>query len=252
MVSEALLAADLPKAVARGEIRAVFQPQFDLHTGRAVAVEALSRWNHPEHGPIPPNEYIAIAEGSAIIHSLGRFMIDQALDALIEWRAAGMQIDVAVNVSAAQLTTLEFYDRLDADLSDRGLPPGALTIEITESQPILQTPSVITRLSQLRREGLGVSIDDYGVGYSFLAQLERLPASELKIDQSLVQDESPEAVALVQAVTDLAHWRGITVVAEGVETEEQLERVKGFGCDRAQGYLMARPVERAEVAWYFA
>lgn len=252
MVSEALLAAALPRAVERGEIRAVFQPQFDLHTGRAVAVEALSRWNHPKHGPIAPNEYIPLAEGSTVIHSLGRFMIDQALDALIDWRAAGMHIDVAVNVSAAQLTSLEFYDRLDADLADKGVPRGALTIEITESQPILHTPSVLTRLSQLRSEGLGVSIDDYGVGYSFLEQLERLPATELKIDQSLVQDDSPEATGLVRAVTELAHWRDIIVVAEGIETEEQLERVKGFGCDRAQGYLMARPVERAEVAWYFA
>jgi EAL domain-containing protein (putative c-di-GMP-specific phosphodiesterase class I) len=179
-------------------------------------------------------------------------MIDEALDALLDWRAAGMDISVAVNVSAAQLTTLEFYDRLDYDLAHRGLPRGALTIEITESQPILRTPSIITRLTELRREGLGVSIDDYGVGHSFLEQLERLPASELKIDQSLVQDESPEATGLVQAVTELAHWREITVTAEGVETEEQLERVRALGCDRVQGFLLARPVERDEVAWYFA
>lgn len=252
MVSEIVLAVELEKAVELGQIRAVFQPQFDLASGRAVAVEALSRWNHPGFGMVPPNEYIPVAEAGQIIHSLGRFMIDQALDALIDWRAAGMEIEVAVNVSAAQLTTLEFYDRLDDDLEHRGLPPGVLTIEITESQPILQTPSVITRLSQLRREGLGVSIDDYGVGYSFLDQLERLPATELKIDQSLIQDDSPEAVGLVKAVTELAHWRDIIVVAEGIETQEQLDRVRLFGCDRAQGYFLARPVEREEVAWYFA
>lgn len=252
MVSEELLAVELDGAVERGEIRAVFQPQFDLTTNRPVSVEALSRWNHPEFGSVSPVDYIPLAERSALIHTLGRFMIDQALDALLEWRAAGIDIQVAVNVSAAQLTTLEFYDRLDYDLANRGLPRGALTIEITESQPILDTPSVITRLGQLRQEGLGVSIDDYGVGHSFLEQLELLPATELKIDQSLIRDDAPEAMNLVRAVTDLAHWREICVVAEGIETEEQLARVREFGCDRGQGFLLARPVERDEVAWYFA
>lgn len=252
MVSSAVLARELLTAVERGEIRAVFQPQFELAGGRAVAVEALSRWSHPQLGPLAPADYIPVAERGAIIHSLGRYMIEQALDALVRWRAAGLDIQVAVNVSAAQLTTLEFYDRLDEDLERLSLPPGVLTIEITESQPILQTPSVIARLLTLRRQGLGLSIDDYGVGYSFLEQLERLPASELKIDQSLIQDDSPEAVVLVRAVTDLAHWRGIVVVAEGVETQPQLDRAKAFGCDRAQGFLLARPVERDEVAAFFS
>ncbi len=242
MVGEERLASDLHGAVARGEIVAHYQPQVDLASGRIVAVEALARWRHPELGLISPAIFIPIAEETALIHSLGRFMIDKVLETISGWRSAGIDLEVSVNVSATQLTTLQFFDRLDADLGALELEPNALTIEITESQPVLDTPSIALRLDELRQRGLGISIDDYGIGHSSLKQLDRMPATELKIDQSLVQDASVESLALMTAVVRLAHWRGLRVVAEGVETEEQLDLMRELECDRAQGFLLGRPM----------
>ena len=247
MVGEERLASDLHGAVARGEIVAHYQPQIDLATDRIVAAEALARWRHPELGLISPTVFIPIAEESAVIHSLGRFMIDTVLQTLAEWRAEHIDLEVSVNVSATQLTALEFFDRLDADLQRFELAPNALTIEITESHPVLDTPSIAMRLDDLRRRGLGISIDDYGVGHSSLKQLERMPATELKIDQSLVQDASVESLALMTAVVELAHWRGLRVVAEGVETPGQLELMRELECDRAQGFLIGRPMAAEEL-----
>ncbi|CAN5381874.1 hypothetical protein BH11ACT5_BH11ACT5_26460 [soil metagenome] len=247
MVGEERLASDLHGAVARGEIVAHYQPQVDLATDRIVAAEALARWRHPELGLISPAIFIPIAEETAVIHSLGRYMIDQVLETLAGWRSDGIDLEVSVNVSATQLTTLQFFDRLDADLEGYELAPNDLTIEITESLPVLDTPSIALRLDDLRRRGLGISIDDYGVGHSSLKQLERMPATELKIDQSLVQDDSVESLALMTAVVELAHWRGLRVVAEGVETTEQLELVRELECDRAQGYLLGRPMAADEL-----
>jgi EAL domain-containing protein (putative c-di-GMP-specific phosphodiesterase class I) len=247
MVGEERLVSDLAGAVERGEIVAHYQPQVDLASNRIVAAEALARWRHPEFGLIAPGVFIPIAEETALIHSLGRFMIDQVLSAVGQWQSRGIELEVSVNVSANQLTTLEFFDQLDSDLSRLHLAPGAVTIEITESYPILDTPSIALRLNDLRRRGLGISIDDYGVGYSSLQQLERMPATELKIDQSLVQDESVQSLALMTAVVELAHWRGLRVVAEGVETEAQLARMRELDCDRAQGYLLGRPMPQDEL-----
>lgn len=247
MVGEERLASDLYGAVARGEIVAHYQPQIDLATDRIVAAEALARWRHPELGVISPTVFIPIAEDTAIIHSLGRFMIAEVMSTVAGWHAADIDLEVSVNVSATQLTTIEFFDRLHSDLARFDLAPQAVTIEITESHPVLDTPSIAQRLAQLRQRGLGISIDDYGVGYSSLRQLERMPATELKIDQSLVQDESLEALALMTAVVELAHWRGMRVVAEGVETHEQLERMRELECDRAQGYLLGRPMLQDEL-----
>ena len=247
MVGEERLASDLHGAVARGEIVAHYQPQIDLATDRIVAAEALARWKHPELGLISPAVFIPIAEETSVIHSLGRFMIDTVLETLAGWRAHGIDLEVSVNVSATQLTTLQFFDRLDADLERLDLEANALTIEITESHPVLDTPSIGHRLDGLRRRGLGISIDDYGVGHSSLKQLERMPATELKIDQSLVQDASVESLALMTAVVELAHWRGLRVVAEGVETPEQLELMRELECDRAQGFLLGRPIAAEEL-----
>ena len=246
MIGADRLVRDLYGAVERGEIVAHYQPQIDLATHRIVAAEALARWKHPELGVIAPGVFIPIAEETALIHSLGRFMIEQVLETIATWQSHGLNLEASVNVSANQLTTSDFFDLLDADLSRLDFRPGAVTIEITESYPILETPLIALRLDELRQRGLGISIDDYGVGYSSLQQLERMPATELKIDQSLVQDESVQSLALMTAVVELAHWRGLRVVAEGVETLEQLERVRELECDRAQGYLLGRPMPQEE------
>lgn len=241
------LASDLEGAVERGEIHAVFQPQFDFVSGQIVAVEALARWNHPLAGAVSPLDFIPIAERTSLIHRLGRFMIERAFACATSLDAQGTPVEVSVNVSAAQLETLEFYDRLDHDLATTTLPKYAVTIEITESLPILDVPSIAYRLQQLRGAGLGISIDDYGTGHSSLTQLDRVPATELKLDQSLVRDTSPEVTTLIRSVIELAHHRSIRIVAEGVETYDQLERMRELGCDRAQGYLLAMPLTSDEL-----
>ena len=247
MVGEERLLEDLFGAVERGEIVAYYQPQFDVASGRMVAAEALARWRHPDLGVISPAVFIPLAEETALIHTIGRFMIEEVLGTVTEWHSEGIALELSVNVSANQLTTLQFFDLLEADLSRIDLQPNSVTIEITESYPILDTPSIARRLDELRHRGLGISIDDYGIGHSWLEQLERMPATELKLDQSLVQDDSVESLALMTAVIELAHWRGLRVVAEGVETEHQLARVRELDCDRAQGYLLGRPMPQEQL-----
>lgn len=241
------LSADLRGAVERGEIVVEYQPQVDLKTGQIVAAEALARWIHPENGFISPDEFIPTAETSGVIHAIGRFMIEEAVEVLLDWREAGIELALAVNVSAVQLTEITFYDQLEADLLALDGAATKLTIEITESELILDTPSIATRLSELRDRGLGIAIDDYGVGQSDLKQFDRVPATELKVDQALTQDDSAEVTALLKAVIALAHWRGTQVVAEGVETREQLARMTLLGCDRAQGYLLGRSMPRQDL-----
>jgi len=238
------LSGELQVALERGQITAHYQPLVDVATGRIVAAEALARWTHPTLGPVPACLFIPLAEKSGLIHSLGIFMLEQAVATLTGWASEGSVVGVSVNVSPLQLTRSDFYDRLEMELAGLSLPAGSLTIEITENQPLFDSALSIQRLSRLRRRGLGISIDDYGVGYSSLAQLDRLPATELKIDQSLVQDHSAESLALIAAVVELAHWRGMRVVAEGVETGEQFQRISKLDCDRAQGFLVGKPTPR--------
>jgi EAL domain-containing protein (putative c-di-GMP-specific phosphodiesterase class I) len=158
-----------------------------------------------------------------------------------------MPLEVSVNVSPIQLAAPDFFDLLLDNLEHLGLPPQTLTIEITESLPIIDLPMVIERLGSLRDLGLGVSIDDFGTGYSSIGQLQSLPATELKIDQSLVQDDSQATKELMGAVVGVVRARGIRIVAEGVETSDQLARVQELGCHRAQGFLFSQPITRDEI-----
>ena len=234
--------SDLHGAVARGEIVPYFQPQVDLETRKTVAVEVLCRWFHPVHGLVSPAEFIPVAEANGAILEIGKFMLDESCRAAAQWHQDGMPLEVSVNVSPIQLAAPDFFDILLDNLSRLELPAQTLTIEITESLPISDLPIVVERLASLRNLGLGVSIDDFGTGYSSLAQLQSLPATELKIDQTLVQDDSDATQELLTAVVGVVRGRGIRIVAEGVETATQLERVKKLGCHRAQGFLFSRPV----------
>jgi EAL domain-containing protein (putative c-di-GMP-specific phosphodiesterase class I) len=240
------LAADLDGAVLRGEIVAVYQPQVDMHSGRIVGVEALARWNHPDYGPISPATFIPIAEEHELISEIGDFMIDEGCRCASEWNSLGHRVDVAVNVSAAQLLTLDFLDRVSHNLARFGLAPDRIVIEVTESLPVVDRPGVAERLYLLRDLGLGISIDDYGTGYSSLERFATVPATEIKLDQSLIQDEADAAHVLSDAVEE-AHAMRVRVVAEGIETDDQLERARALGCDRAQGYLFSRPVGEADI-----
>jgi EAL domain-containing protein (putative c-di-GMP-specific phosphodiesterase class I) len=240
------LATDLEGAAARGEIRAQFQPQIDVHTGRIVAVEALARWQHPEFGLVSPDVFIPLAEAHDLIGEIGDFMIDEGSRCAAEWNSADQRIDVAVNVSPRQLVTLDFLDHLEANLYAHGLAPESLIIEITESLPVSDVPEVSTRLLELSERGLGVSVDDFGTGHTSIEQLRVLPLTEVKIDQSLVRgiDNSRE---LIEEVILVAHERHMRVVAEGVETEEHFSFVRELGCDRAQGYYFGRPMEEWDI-----
>jgi len=246
-MADTRLQSELAGAVERGELIAVFQPQFDLATNRIVAVETLCRWVHPELGLLMPYAFIPIAEATDLIHSIGRFILDEACSAAREWQAAGLDLAVAVNVSPVQLTSDDIVDHVVELVRRLELTPKGITLEITETSPILDLEAAAGRLKVLRRLGLGISIDDYGTGHSSLTRLDALDADELKIDQSLVKSGSGEVFAHLQGVVTYAHERRIRVVAEGVETAEQLARVTELGCDRAQGFLLGRPVSRREV-----
>jgi EAL domain-containing protein (putative c-di-GMP-specific phosphodiesterase class I) len=237
---------ELSGAVTRGEIRAVFQPQIDIASRRIVAVEALARWTHPTLGAVSPAEFIPLAEQLGLIGEIGDFMLDESCRCSSQWIAAGLIVEVAVNVSPAQLATVDFLDRIQSNLDRHNLSADSLTIEITESLPVAEVPTVLVRLAELRDLGVGVSVDDFGTGHASTERLATLPVSELKLDQSLVQDLNPPPLFLTEAIA-LARAGGVRVVAEGVETEEQFERAREIGCDRAQGYLFGRPASEADI-----
>jgi EAL domain-containing protein (putative c-di-GMP-specific phosphodiesterase class I) len=239
------LAADLVGAVGRGEIVAYYQPQVDVATEEVVAFESLSRWLHPELGIQSPLDFIPIAEELGLIDEIGTFMMDDGCRCVVELERRDIPIDVSVNVSALQLATPTLIDQLTSTLENIDLRPGALTLEITESRLIANRPKVADRLHALRDLGIGISIDDFGVGHSSVEQLLALPATELKIDRTIVQDAA--STLLMATIVGLVRDRGLRVVAEGVETAEQFDRVHELRCDRAQGYLIGRPMPRTEL-----
>lgn len=237
------LAARLPGAAERGEIQAWFQPQVDVQTGRMVGAEALARWRHPDLGSVPPTEFIPIAEETGEIAEIGRFMAEEACMAISEW-----DLDISVNVSPTQLEDSVFADWLERTLRRFRAARGRLTLEITEGRAIEHATAVVRRLDRLRAVGAGVAIDDFGAGHASITQLKRLHGTELKIDRALVVDGSSAALDLLTATVGVAHRAGIRVVAEGVETVEQLQRIARIGCDRAQGYFLGRPMRKADLA----
>ncbi|WP_313544376.1 EAL domain-containing protein [Leifsonia aquatica] len=233
------LAAELPVAVEDEEIVPFFQPQISVPTGRVVAAELLGRWRHPELGFVPPAVFIPIAESTRAIHQLGRQMLRAGCRAAASWQSKGNPLDVAVNVAPSQLATEEFYVSVREELDSSGIDPARLTLEVTEETVIADPALVAERLDRLRDIGVVVSIDDFGAGHSSQTRVIDLRASELKLDRRLVApDDSERSIA---TVIDFAHERGIRTVGEGVETRVQLDRLRALGCDRAQGYLIAKP-----------
>jgi diguanylate cyclase (GGDEF)-like protein len=238
------LETELHGAVDRGEIQVFFQPQIDVATGRAVAVEALARWQHPVLGAVPPGEFVPVAEDSGLIRQLGEHVLRQACRTVADWSRDGLELEVAVNVSAVQLTDAGFSDVVQRVLAETGLRPERLILEVTESQVLTEVADRHGHLTRLRSTGVGISVDDFGTGYSSLAQLDHLPATELKIDRSFVaQITDGRPSPLVAGIVGLAHGLGLRVVAEGIETPGQLQAMRRIGCDRAQGYLLGRPAE---------
>jgi diguanylate cyclase (GGDEF)-like protein/PAS domain S-box-containing protein len=239
------LDADLHHAMDRGEIVAYFQPQYDSRAGHLTGYEALARWHHPEHGSLPPDRFIPLAEADGLIDRLGDEILEQACR-FADLVAADRPLQMEVNVSARQLSTAGLADRIGRVLA--GYPDRAwtLSVEITESALILDQDLVRTELAAIRGLGVGVSIDDFGSGYSSLSQLRDLPATELKIDQSFVHREDAVGTSLLTAIIALAHSLDLTVVAEGIETESQLGTLRTLGCERLQGMYLCPPLVAEE------
>jgi len=247
---QAELLADLRQAVARGQLELFWQPKVDARSLQITAAEALLRWHHPRRGMISPAVFIPLAERHGLIGSIGNWVIDDATRQAAVWRGLGLRMRVAINISPDQMRQDDLVDRLQAALARHQLQPGRFTCEITESVAMEDTQVTQRSFERLRRAGLHVSIDDFGVGQASLSYLRRLPAAELKIDASFVHDlgQSEDARSIVDAVVKLAHALGLKVVAEGVETERQRDLLVQLDCDELQGYLFAKPMAAAQLA----
>jgi diguanylate cyclase (GGDEF)-like protein/PAS domain S-box-containing protein len=244
-----LLEGSLRQALERGEFVLHYQPQIDVASGRPCGVEALVRWQHPEHGMISPLKFIPIAEESGLIVQLGEWVLDTALDDLARWRAAGIDgLRMAVNLSAHQLRDPQLVPLVAALLALHDLQGSDLELEITESVAMKNPEGTIRLLTQLRNLGIELAIDDFGTGYSSLAYLKLLPLDRLKLDRSFVMDieHDPNDAAICAATISLAHSLGLSVVGEGVETVSQFEFLKKLDCDVVQGFFFSRPLPAAE------
>lgn len=229
-----------------------FQPKIDGRNGRVMGVEALLRWHHPGKGMISPGTFIPVAERFGLIGSLGQWVIEDACKQVRAWLDLGMSVRVSINLSVHQLRQADLVDRIRESLARYEVPPELITFEITESAAMEDAQASLRIFERIAETRVSLSIDDFGTGYSSLSYLRKLPATELKIDRSFVQDMDKEedAKAIVRAVIKLAHALNMSVVAEGVETEAQQDILVRMGCDQLQGFLYAKPMPARNLyAW---
>lgn len=246
--------SQLRKALNRNEFVLYYQPQICLHTDSIVGMEALIRWQHPERGLVPPVEFIPLLEATGLIVPVGEWVLRTACAQNSAWQAAGLPpVSVAVNLSARQFHQSDLAAMIKHALQDAELAPGYLELEITESILIQNLQATLATLNHLDLLGIRISIDDFGTGYSSLSYLKRLPISKIKIDKSFIHDicTDPDDEAIANAVISLGHSMQMEVIAEGVETQEQLERLRAQGCDKIQGYYYSRPLPADEIASLF-
>lgn len=239
------LLGQLDAAIDSGEIWVAYQPQIDVATGSIVGAEALVRWSHPDKGLVSPLEFVIAAEQHNRIDKLTAFVLGDAVRVAADFHARGIVFDVAVNMSARLLEKPGLVTMVRAMLADTGLPPERLTLEVTESAAMSSGRASIRTLEEIGSLGINVSIDDYGTGFSTLEYFKKIPATEVKIDRSFVAaiDRNASDRVMVRSTIELAHSLGRSVVAEGVETQEVLSELSKLGCDRAQGYFIARPMK---------
>jgi diguanylate cyclase len=246
------LLGDLRRALTCDELVLHYQPKVSVSTGDVVSAEALVRWQHPQRGLLLPDAFIPLAEHTGLIGPITQRVLDLALGQVRSWADAGRPLSVSVNLSARNLLDERLPGMVAELLATHGVPATLLELEVTESALMTEPARAQQLLEQLSALGVRISIDDFGAGYTSLGQLKNLPVSELKIDRSFVMtmtEDNSDAV-IVHSVVDLGHNLGLTIVAEGVETEEALTALKGFGCDVAQGFLLCRPVPaEAFEAW---
>ncbi|MDA0229150.1 MAG: EAL domain-containing protein [Proteobacteria bacterium] len=247
-VRQLTVTGDLRQAIEGNELAIVFQPKIDLATGRAAGGEVLSRWVHPEHGFISPDEFIELAEQTGLIRSLTVWMFNTALRSLSEWQRLGLGMAMSVNISARNLHERDLPEVIEGLVNEWKIDREFLTLEITESAIMIDPEQAMSTIQRLDELGMRLSIDDFGTGYSSLSYLKRLPVDELKIDKTFVmnmtEDKSDEVI--VRSTIDLAHNLGLKVVAEGVEEAAHAKRLKELGCELGQGYYFARPMPIAE------
>jgi EAL domain-containing protein (putative c-di-GMP-specific phosphodiesterase class I) len=240
----------LRRAAERNELVLYYQPQRSLHNDRIVAVEALLRWERPGRGMISPMEFIPLAEDSGLIVPIGEWVLFTACtQAASWWHQYKIELRVAVNIAAKQIHHKGFVEQVRDALAITNLPPAFLELEITESSIIENVEETVNKLHQLKALGVSVAIDDFGTGYSSLSYLKQLPVDRLKIDRSFVKD-TPDDIddcAIVRTIISMSHNLGLAVIAEGVETQRQLDFLRAQHCDEIQGYLLSVPLPAAQV-----
>ncbi len=249
------LEADLHKALESRQLRLHYQPQLDAGTNRVTGMEALVRWRHPKRGLVQPDQFIPLAEENDLIIAIDRWVIEEACRQTRAWHLVGYDgLQVSVNVSARQFSQPDLASQIAEACSRAELPPSSLTVELTESLVMGDLDKTSSLLHELKDIGVTISVDDFGTGYSSLAYLKRFPIDELKIDRSFVSGvpENHEDSAIVSAIVAMARSLGLDIVAEGVETSEQLQFLKQLDCDRLQGLLLAAPLRDAEFFSFLA
>jgi EAL domain-containing protein (putative c-di-GMP-specific phosphodiesterase class I) len=246
--------SELRQAVVEGDFEISYQPKVDIASWTISGAEALLRWKHSARGWISPADFIPVAEETGLILPLGRWVLQKVCRQIGEWQHSRLNnIDVSVNISSRQMYSDDLVSVVQDAVTDAGIRPELLKLEITESLLMRDTDATIEALKALKDFGVGVSVDDFGTGYSSLSYLKRFPIDELKIDRSFVQDLHRDAddAAICAAVLAMARQLDLKVVAEGVEIEEQLEFLRRHNCEQVQGYLFSKPISAKEFAALF-
>ncbi len=248
-VQRLALMAEMRHAIEDHQLVAFYQPKVDLRTLQTTSVETLVRWKHPTRGMIPPGDFIYLAEKSDLIGKLTLWVLEESLRQCRTWRDLGLNLSMAVNLSARNLYDQHLADQVGQLLHKWGVPAGQLKLEITESVIMADPEAALVTLNRLHAMGIKLSVDDFGTGYSSLSYLKRLPVSEIKIDRSFIMDmlKNDNDTVIVKSTIDLAHNMGCIVVAEGIEDEPTLQHLIALGCDMAQGYFISRPVSGADL-----
>jgi diguanylate cyclase (GGDEF)-like protein len=238
------MVGDLRRAIEGDELTLHYQPKVSLRTSRCIGVEALIRWQHPQHGLIPPDQFVPLAEQTGLIKNLSHWVLNAALKQARDWLAEGIDVPIAVNLSMRDLNDPELPDTVARLLRQWDVEPRQLAVEITENGLMADPLRAMQTITGLRVMGICISIDDFGTGYSSLAYLKRLPVDELKIDRSFIRDLATDNddLAIVRSTISLGHDLGLTIVAEGIEDGGTLALLRGLGCDVAQGYFLGRPM----------